>query len=449
MTNANTERPAGLRRVCAAILAVVSVCVLDTACAITSLPIGHAAKQESPHVGGTTAKAACAGAPDNSAFLKAIGAIQPLPFEAAIRPTVRIVDSGIAPHESLLGSLDCAAVGGDGRCASYSWSVSGHVDDPTNNPVVSTEGCPGDHGSDHATEVAGVIGAVCAQSGMQYGIAPLAHLQSWTARANPCDPPLEDSSQRAAAIAAAAITPAASPVRVINLSWMFDAVGSCPEPLQQALKMTANRRSIVMVAAAGNGDGNLDDIGNRTICPAMMSLPGLVTVAEMKDGRTITREGNWGAGHIQLAAATPGVWTTPANDGGRTCPHNLAQMDRGSSFAAAAVSGMAAMVFAHPNYQKCSASQVVALLRCHACRPTDQGNDDFKFWVNPFGGMANIAFLGSEKPGNGQPPHDFCAGWNGEDVGKNTPCAAIPNETWSADRCKGFKFQGGRESGAP
>jgi subtilisin family serine protease len=143
--------------------------------------------------------------------------------------------------------------------------------------------------------------------------------------------------------------------RVINVS----LAGPCADPVLEQASRYAVAHGALVVAAAGNA-GSDDPTACATECggyPAAYApqVPGLVSVgATGADGRLLptSNRGSW----VELAA--PGAAVAPTLDGG------LAAVWPGTSYAAAYVSGLAALAAGRDAGR--TPAQLAALLRSTA-----------------------------------------------------------------------------------
>ncbi len=168
----------------------------------------------------------------------------------------------------------------------------------------------------HGTAVAGIIRS----RGVVAGVAPQAWIMSVRAfRTNQGAQP-ETSTEHLLAAVDLAVTKGA---RVLNMSF----VGRRDQQLHEILKV-ANRRGIILVAAAGNG--------GPTAAPAYpAAYPEVIAVTAVDEDDNRYEHANRGR---YIAIAAPGVDILAPVQGGK---HELVS---GTSFATAYVSGIAALL---------------------------------------------------------------------------------------------------------
>ena len=126
-------------------------------------------------------------------------------------------------------------------------------------------------------------------------------------------------------------------VDIINYS------GGGPEPSREELEILreAERKGILVIAAAGNEKSNIDDKKNAYY-PASYGLSNIITVAAHDQTNSIISSSNWGQKTVDIAA--PGYRIKSA------IPGSGAGHMTGTSQATAFVSGVAALVKSqHPN----------------------------------------------------------------------------------------------------
>lgn len=131
-------------------------------------------------------------------------------------------------------------------------------------------------------------------------------------------------------------------VDIINYS------GGGPEPSAEELKILkrAERKGILIIAAAGNERSNID-IKKNAYYPASYGLSNIITVGAHNESNTIISSSNWGAKSVDIAA--PGYRIRSA------IPGNGAGYMTGTSQATAFVTGVTALLksqFPDFNYQQ-------------------------------------------------------------------------------------------------
>jgi membrane-anchored mycosin MYCP len=186
----------------------------------------------------------------------------------------------------------------------------------------------------HGTQMAALIAGNPPDSDGVYGIAPDARILPL--RVGTADGHVIDRA------AAAAITHAIrNPrVRVINMSWGKAYSGV----LAQALARAAGKRSVLLVAAAGN---TARDLHGSRLLPQTFDRAGEITVASSSLLDSLSSFSNHGA-HVEVAA--PGERILSA------FPGDTLKLADGTSPAAAIVSGVAALLFSR--YPEATAAQV-------------------------------------------------------------------------------------------
>ena len=120
-------------------------------------------------------------------------------------------------------------------------------------------------------------------------------------------------------------------VDVINYS------GGGPEASVEELRVlkAAEKKGILVIAAAGNERSNIDD-KRHAYYPASYGLSNIITVGAHDDGLNIIPSSNWGKNSVDIAA--PGHRIRSA------IPSNGAGYMTGTSQATAFVTGVAAMI---------------------------------------------------------------------------------------------------------
>lgn|GEM_PF-1561037 len=203
----------------------------------------------------------------------------------------------------------------------------------SSNPRPAASGCSGGV-EDHGTSVAGVIGAVgdnatgIAGINWRVGLLPLKIGCGYGA--NPEAQALAEALSRGAT--------------VINMSYggISTSVGGGRQwsPSQVSALAAAN---VLLVAAAGNYDGNNDLV---PFFPANEPLPNLLSVAAVDSTNKLMRWSHYGQTTVALAAPGSGLYTTLYDPTRSTNYGNVS----GTSFAAPVVSGIAALIkAAYPN----------------------------------------------------------------------------------------------------
>jgi type VII secretion-associated serine protease mycosin len=268
--------------------------------------------------------------------------------------TVAVIDSGVsATHPALAGKVregrDFVDAAARGQCDEVA----------------------------HGTLVAGVIAGRQPENSVFSGIAPKATILPIRVLR---DLQKDFDPNTSADIATAILWAADQNVDVINLSLTTDPTKALEEAIDYALG-----RGVVVVAAAGNDGGN--NGSEQTAYPA--AYDGVIAVAGIdKEGHHV--ETSTSGDYVDVAA--PGaevVGPMPRGDG-------YAQFkDGGTSFAAAYVSGLAALIrSADPDLRP---SQVAERIKTTADHPPEGRNKQVGFgMINPY--RALTAITGVAKP---------------------------------------------------
>ncbi|WP_338320544.1 S8 family serine peptidase, partial [Streptomyces lonarensis] len=274
--------------------------------------------------------------------------------------TVAVVDSGVdARHPDLAG-----AVTGGSR-----FEVTRDAEEFTRTTPAADEDCEG-----HGTGIAGLVAARRAEGDRMTGVAPAARVH-----------PIRsvDGVDRATHNTVAAMIDDAvgAGVEVLNLSL---AVVEDHAPIREAVAR-AVAADIVVVAAAGN-EGNSGPSGGR-VYPA--AYPDVLAVGAVDAaGRPLdaSNRGPW----VDLAAyGGPLPLVAPGGSGYRT--------DSGTSFAAAQVSGAAALVRAR--YPDLTAAETAERLVASAAPVGGTRNDRTGAGiVDPFGALTHLTHAGADGP---------------------------------------------------
>ncbi len=224
---------------------------------------------------------------------------------------VAVIDTGIQhDHPFLQGNVHVRS----GKRGSNNYGVDFSGKKPTAAPVDA-------HG--HGTHVAGIIKSVFPE-------VKLLTLKYY-------NPQVSGQQNLESTIKALEYAVKAG-VDIINYS------GGGPEPSVDELRVLkeAERKGIIVVAAAGNEHSNIDDKKNAYY-PASYGLSNIITVAAHDEEMQIISSSNWGAKSVDIAA--PGHRIKSA------IPKGGAGYMTGTSQATAFVSGVAALVKAqHPGF---------------------------------------------------------------------------------------------------
>jgi subtilisin family serine protease len=186
-----------------------------------------------------------------------------------------------------------------------------------------------DDDAGHGTVIASVIAAPAGNGGY-VGIAPDAKVLPVKVLGGSAGEEWSD-----AAVVRGVRYAIARGARVINLS-----IGGLNTPIAGMADALADARraGALVVIAAGNDGVDLDD-PRYTESPDGYGLPNTVTVANFTTRNTLASDSNYGARHVQIASLGTVLWGDyPGNPTGGYLG--------GSSASAAAVSGVAALLFA-------------------------------------------------------------------------------------------------------
>jgi subtilisin family serine protease len=130
---------------------------------------------------------------------------------------------------------------------------------------------------------------------------------------------------------------------------MINYSGGGPEPSREELAILkeAERKGILIVAAAGNERSNID-IRKNAYYPASYGLDNIITVGAINQNANIISSSNWGKNSVDIAA--PGFRIKS------TVPFSAAGHMTGTSQATAFVTGVAALI--KSNYPELSSDQI-------------------------------------------------------------------------------------------
>jgi type VII secretion-associated serine protease mycosin len=272
--------------------------------------------------------------------------------------TVAVIDSGVSKAPSVLaGRLSPAS-------KDYVRSKGG---DPFCDPV------------GHGTLVAAIIAGRDGQ-GLFTGVAPNSTIVSIRVTDK------EDAGVDLSARLATAIRYAANHADIINIS-----ISTAPSDALRAAIRYAHSRDVVVVASAGNADANR---APGPVYPA--AYDSVIAVAGVDEsGQHVTTSVS--GGYVDVAA--PGVDIVGPGPVGSS---NL-QLNQGTSFAAAYVSGTAALLRAYDG--KLSADAIAARITATADRPADGVGPDLGAGVvNPYRALTTIVSTRADGPAPNVPP---------------------------------------------
>jgi subtilisin family serine protease len=223
---------------------------------------------------------------------------------------VAVVDTGIQGDHAFLAN-NIHVIGGKYSTSNYGVDFSG--DKVTNTPSDQ-------HG--HGTHVAGIVKSIFPE-------VKILALKYYNPKA---------SGQANLDATIKAIQYAVdNNVDVINYS------GGGPEASVEELRVlkAAEKKGILVIAAAGNERSNIDD-KRHAYYPASYGLSNIITVGAHDDGLNIIPSSNYGKNSVDIAA--------PGHRIRSSIPENGAGYMTGTSQATAFVSGVAAMIKSkHPN----------------------------------------------------------------------------------------------------
>ena len=237
-----------------------------------------------------------------------------------------VIDSGVDhQHPDLIDNMwvNPGEIAGNG----IDDDRNGFVDDVHGYDFVNNDGDPmDDHG--HGTHVAGTLGAT-GDNGL--GVVGVAHATKMMALKF-----LDHTNTGSTADAIRAVNYTTMMrlrghnVRVSNNSW---GGGAYSPELERAIRDNG-RAGVILVAAAGNSDGDSDQ---RPLYPAAYDLDTIVSVASTDHNDATAHDSNYGRNSVDLAA--PGV------DIVSTVPNRRYLFASGTSMASPHVAGTASLLF--------------------------------------------------------------------------------------------------------
>ena len=236
--------------------------------------------------------------------------------------TVAILDTGIdASHPDLAGNLwtNSGEVAGNG----VDDDGNGFVDDVHGADMVNGDGDPAD-GLGHGTAVAGIIGG---RGNNRAGVSGVA----WRVRLMPVKVLPDQGFGTTATLVAGLRYALSNGARVINMS-LNGADRSLA--LEEAIA-AAEAQDVLVVTSAGNDGADRDSVPSY---PASIASPAVVSVASSNRSGRLGFGSAYGTSSVDIAAPGDNILTT--DPGGRFGTHS------GTSFAAAYVSGAAALLAA-------------------------------------------------------------------------------------------------------
>ncbi|MFH0809993.1 MAG: S8 family peptidase [Pseudomonadota bacterium] len=257
---------------------------------------------------------------------------------------VAVIDSGVDPNHPDLapniwrnGAEVANGLDDDGN---------GYVDDAQGynfvdrNPVVFDV-------TGHGSAVAGVIGAAGNNGEGSVGV-------SWSVELMPLRVLGPDSTGNVADAVEAILYAVNQGAQVINMSW---GTTGDSRALRDALLQAADH-GVLVVASAGNSGLDTDTSGHY---PSGWDLPNMVSVAATEYRSSALRaDSNWGPSTVHVAAPGTLILST-CNGGGYACYS-------GTSFAAAMVSGLAALTLSVPAYQNIGLAELRSRITDSATR---------------------------------------------------------------------------------
>jgi subtilisin family serine protease len=234
--------------------------------------------------------------------------------------TVAILDTGIdASHPDLAGNLwtNPGEIAGNG----VDDDRNGFVDDVHGADMVGGDGDPAD-GLGHGTAVAGIIGGRGDNGAGVSGVA-------WRIRLMPVKVLPDQGFGTTATLVAGLRYALSNGARVVNMS-LNGADRSLA--LDEAIA-AAEAQGVLVIASAGNDGADRDSVPSY---PASSTSPAVVSVASSNRSGRLGFASAYGTSSVDIAAPGDNILTTD--------PHGRYGTHSGTSFAAAYVSGAAALL---------------------------------------------------------------------------------------------------------
>ncbi|NQZ00519.1 MAG: S8 family serine peptidase [Bdellovibrionales bacterium] len=245
---------------------------------------------------------------------------------------VAVIDTGADMHTDLINNLwrNSGETGKDIRGNDKSTNgidddKNGYIDDVHGfNFVGNNHDLSDNHG--HGTHIAGIIGAEGGNGVGISGVAPKVSLMILKYY-DPKAPGINNLMNTVKAIDYAVRNGA----HIIN----YSGGGLEPSPQEKAAIARAEKRGILVVAAAGNEQSDSDVHGYY---PADYELTNIISVTAINKSRKVLDSSNWGLNSVDLAAPGHNIYSL--------LPGNQYGFMTGTSQATAFVSGVAALVMA-------------------------------------------------------------------------------------------------------
>jgi subtilisin family serine protease len=309
-----------------------------------------------------------------------IGTHRVWPFLNKSNVLVAVLDTGMSvSHEDLTANVwSNPKEKKDGKDD----DKNGFVDDIHGADFSDKDGDPSDPkcaatapGCAHGTHVAGTVGGV-GNNGK--GVAGV----NWSVKMmaiRMLRPAAPDTNPNApgSGIAAAIDYAVTNGAKVISNSW---GGGPFSQAIADAITR-AEKAGALFVAAAGNGGADLigDDNDATPTYPASYTHSNIISVASIDENDKLAASSNFGKTSVDLAAPGVGIYSTVLA--------NSYDFKSGTSMATPHVSGAIALVWAHPKFEKLSASEIKKLILDNV-RKVDTLKDK-----TVTGGVLDLAFV--------------------------------------------------------